>query len=190
MMHSLEGAALSARQAEIAALVASGKSNREIAESLFLSPRTVETHIAAIFTKFGVRSRVELVSAFRATAPAAPLESEPADAAGNLPSRLTSFVGRDAEIAALSSLIERHRLVTIVGAGGVGKTRTALQVVRALPDPTIDGAWIVEFGPLAAGEYVLQAVAQSLGILLPVDGDALRSFVRQLRPEARYAHLR
>jgi len=52
-MHSVANHPISTRQAEIADLVVSGKSNREIAETLFLSPRTVETHVAALFNKLG-----------------------------------------------------------------------------------------------------------------------------------------
>lgn len=183
MLHNLEGAALSHRQSEIAALVVAGKSNREIAEKLFLSPRTVETHIAAIFAKYGVRSRVEIVSAHAASLPErgrVPTEREPAER-GNLPRRLTTFVGRDAEIGALLSLLNRHRLVTIVGSGGVGKTRTSLEVGRVLDESAPDGVWLVELGVLADGNYLLQTVAQTLGIVLPIDGDGPRSFVRQLR---------
>jgi DNA-binding NarL/FixJ family response regulator len=59
-MYSPAQESLSARQTEIANMVVSGKTSREIAEALFLSPRTVENHVTAIFNKLGVRSRVEL----------------------------------------------------------------------------------------------------------------------------------
>jgi DNA-binding CsgD family transcriptional regulator len=61
MMQDAEYASLSTRQAEIAQLVVRGKSTREIALALTLSPRTVETHIAAIYNKYGVSSRPELI---------------------------------------------------------------------------------------------------------------------------------
>jgi DNA-binding NarL/FixJ family response regulator len=61
--HSSPRRSLSGRQAEVANLVAAGKSSREIAETLHLSPRTVEHHLEAIFNKLGLRSRVELAVA-------------------------------------------------------------------------------------------------------------------------------
>ncbi|HMD02180.1 MAG TPA: LuxR C-terminal-related transcriptional regulator, partial [Candidatus Baltobacteraceae bacterium] len=86
-------ALLSARQREIANLVASGKSNRAIAELLVLSERTVENHVATIFSKLDVNSRVELAAAvFRGEVDGAGASSSK----GNLPPQLTSFVGREA----------------------------------------------------------------------------------------------
>ena len=66
----------------------------------------------------------------------------------NLPLQLTSFVGREKEIAEITALIEKHRLVTLVGSGGVGKTRTSLQVAANLLDGSGDGVWFIEFAPL------------------------------------------
>jgi DNA-binding CsgD family transcriptional regulator len=84
---------LSKRQAEIADLIASGKSNREIAASLFVSERTVETHVVALFNKFNVRSRTELAAAVLRP------ESGPKSLEGarktNLPKRRTNIVGRE-----------------------------------------------------------------------------------------------
>src|SRR5712691_3572037 len=62
----------------------------------------------------------------------------------NLPYQLTSFVGREQEIAQLGELATAHRLVTLTGAGGAGKTRLALQVAGELLDAFPDGVWLVE----------------------------------------------
>ncbi|MBD5655637.1 MAG: helix-turn-helix transcriptional regulator, partial [Candidatus Eremiobacteraeota bacterium] len=72
-MRSPEWEPLSTRQAEIAGLVARGKSTREIADALHLSSRTVEGHVAAIFNKMGVRSRIELAAALLGTGPPRPV---------------------------------------------------------------------------------------------------------------------
>ncbi len=166
---------LSARQTEIATLVAAGKSSREIGETLHLSPRTVETHISAIFVKLGINSRVELVAAMFASAEddAEPLE--------NLPRKLTSFVGREAEIDAVSALLRKKRIVTLVGIGGVGKTRLALQVAGGAVDHFRDGVWFVDLAPLGDAGYITTAVAQTLGFPLSADGDPLPSLLRQLK---------
>ncbi len=166
---------LSARQTEIATLVAAGKSSREIAQTLYLSPRTVDTHIAAIYQKLGINSRVELVTAMVAAT------KEESESLGNLPRKLTSFVGREAEIAAISGLLKKQRLVTLVGIGEVGKTRLALQVAANEVANVRDGVWFVDLAPLSDAGYITTAVAQALGFPLSADGDPLPSLLRQLK---------
>src|SRR5262245_59119646 len=77
----------------------------------------------------------------------------------NLPSRLTSFIGRDQEIAEVRALVRTERLVTLVGTPGVGKTRLALQCATAELDELGDGVWLVELAPLADPGLVPRAVA-------------------------------
>jgi predicted ATPase/class 3 adenylate cyclase len=99
----------------------------------------------------------------------------------NLPLELKSFVGREHEIAEITALLGTHRLVTLVGSGGVGKTRTSLQVAANFLDESVDGVWFVELAPLADGAFVPAAVAQVVGIAVPMDGDPLVSLVRALK---------
>ena len=82
----------------------------------------------------------------------------------NLPSSLSTFIGRESEIAHVRSLVEASRLVTLTGAGGSGKTRLALQVAADLLDGSGDGVWFVELAPLADAEQIPKAVAAALGI--------------------------
>lgn len=67
---------------------------------------------------------------------------------GNLPIIATSFIGRDAEVAELKQLVGDHRLVTLTGVGGVGKTRLALSVAEELGTGFADGVWMVELAPV------------------------------------------
>ncbi len=99
----------------------------------------------------------------------------------NLPLQLTSFVGREAEIAEITELLGTHRLVTLVGSGGVGKTRASLQVAANLLDASGDGVWFIELAPLASGEYIPTTVAQALGITLASQGDPVENLVRALK---------
>ncbi len=101
----------------------------------------------------------------------------------NLPLQLTSFVGREAEVAEISALVASHRLVTIVGSGGVGKTRTAVQVGANVLDGSEDGVWFIELAPLATGEYLPFTVAQAMGIVLHGEGPPLDLLVAALRPK-------
>jgi hypothetical protein len=73
---------------------------------------------------------------------------------------MTSFVGREKEVAEITALIDANPLVTLVGSGGVGKTRTSLQVAANLIDGSGDGVWFIELAPLTSGEYVPTTIAQ------------------------------
>jgi predicted ATPase/DNA-binding CsgD family transcriptional regulator len=84
--------------------------------------------------------------------------------ANNLPIQLTSFVGRERELVALQRLLPTTRLLTLTGAGGVGKTRLSLAVAASELDQFPDGAWWVELAPLADPALVPQAVASALGM--------------------------
>ena len=83
---------------------------------------------------------------------------------GNLPTPLSSFVGRKQEMTDIKALLSAHRLVTLTGPGGVGKTRLALEVARDLWADYPDGIWLVELAPLATETLVAQAVASALGL--------------------------
>ena len=82
----------------------------------------------------------------------------------NLPRQLTSFVGREREIAEVERLFAGTSLLTLTGVGGCGKTRLALQVAAALLDRFRDGVWVVELASLADPSLVTRAVAAALGL--------------------------
>jgi predicted ATPase/DNA-binding winged helix-turn-helix (wHTH) protein len=82
----------------------------------------------------------------------------------NLPYQLTSFVGREQEIAQLEDLVTANRLVTLTGAGGAGKTRLAIEVASRLIDAFPDGVWLVELAALSDPRLVPQAVAQAIEV--------------------------
>ncbi len=88
----------------------------------------------------------------------------------NLSTRLTSFVGRDAEVAEIRALLQSNRLVTLIGPGGVGKTSTAVRVALEVADDYTAGVWNVELAQLQDGGSIPSAVAFALGITL-ADGD-------------------
>jgi len=99
----------------------------------------------------------------------------------NLPAQVSSFVGREAELAEITALIDQHRLVTLVGSGGVGKTRLSLHVAADRIDDFRDGVWFVELAPLAISDFIPTTVASALGIRLPSEGDLVENLARALK---------
>ncbi len=81
-----------------------------------------------------------------------------------LPVQLTSFMGRDAQLTQLRELLVRNRLVTLTGAGGVGKTRLAIQVAAGIAGEFGDGVWYVDLAPITDPELVGVTVARALGL--------------------------
>lgn len=126
---------------------------------------------------------VEIESIGAKPSAAAVLPSEPPPArTSNLPQQLTRFIGRQRELDLLSQELQRHRLVTLTGAGGVGKTRLSVETALQLADRYPDGVWIVELAPLQDEKLVAAAVAETVGIelangaaVLPTLGAALRA---------------
>ncbi|MFY9663421.1 MAG: tetratricopeptide repeat protein [Candidatus Cybelea sp.] len=82
----------------------------------------------------------------------------------NLPLALTSFVGRDAELDEIARLMRDHRMVTITGAGGVGKTQTALHAATGLGQVGDSGIWFIGLAPLGYSSSVVAAIAGALGV--------------------------
>ena len=80
------------------------------------------------------------------------------------PAVLTSFIGRDEPLREVAGLLERHRLVTVTGPGGSGKTRLADQVARQVAGRFADGAWLVELAPVPDEAQVAAVVAAGLGV--------------------------
>lgn len=82
----------------------------------------------------------------------------------NLPPQLTSFVGRENEVAEIAELLQSYRLVTVLGTGGVGKTRCAVQVARNLVGASRDGVWLAELAPISDPVLVAGVIARTLSI--------------------------
>ncbi|MGO8853396.1 ATP-binding protein, partial [Mycobacterium sp.] len=93
-----------------------------------------------------------------------PLRTPKSVAAHNLPSQFTSFVGRGPQLTEVRKLLAEHRLVTLTGAGGVGKTRLAVQVARQSAADYAQGVWYVDLAPITDPELVPVTVARALGL--------------------------
>ncbi|MFE4618093.1 ATP-binding protein [Streptomyces sp. NPDC056747] len=148
---------ISSREADVLALLGEHLSNAEIAAQLFISVRTVESHVSSLLRKLAVPDRRALS---RRAAEFAPVQM----AAPVLPAPLTAFVGRVRERGELAEALKKHRQVTAVGPGGVGKTRLALAVAAELAGEFADGVWFVDLAPVTDPGRIGDAVAAALGV--------------------------
>jgi predicted ATPase/class 3 adenylate cyclase len=90
-------------------------------------------------------------------------------APGNLPVMATSFIGRELELKKVAELVREHRLVTLTGVGGVGKTRLAIQVAAELVAEFDEGVWLAELASVADPDAVPKVVATALGVRAQTD---------------------
>jgi len=134
----------------------------------------LQAHVSALRKAFGddrdlirtVAGRgYQFIGEIRAPVPVAEARVGPT----NLPERVSELIGRDDAIVEVSGLVETHRLVTLTGTGGVGKTRLAFEVARHLLPRFRDGVWIVQLAPLSDPELLPSVVASALG-LTPAGG--------------------
>ena len=92
------------------------------------------------------------------------VEREAALSPGNVPEPVSELIGREDELRAILSYIQRHRLVTLTGPGGIGKTRLALAAARRLLPEFADGVWFAELASLSESTLVPAAVAAAVGL--------------------------
>ncbi len=176
---------LTDREKEILRLLAEGLTNREIAERLILSLETIKWYNRQIYSKLDVNNRTQAVARSHelglfVDAVEAPISDIPA-APHNLPAELTSFVGREREIAEVQQLLKVARLVTLTGAGGTGKTRLGLQIARSAARYFPDGVIFVGLASATDPNQVPKAIAHELGIIERPDRPLVESLQRYLR---------
>ena len=152
----LGAAGVTAREAEILAAIGRRLTNREIAARLFVSVRTVESHVSSLLRKLGCSGRPELVEL-----------AQQLTGGQLIPASTTSFVGRDSELADLSAMLAAGTLVCLAGPAGCGKTRLALEAARRWRGETRGGPLgevrVVELAS-ATGLDVSALIAAGLGI--------------------------
>jgi predicted ATPase/DNA-binding XRE family transcriptional regulator/Tfp pilus assembly protein PilF len=101
----------------------------------------------------------------------------------NLPASLTTFIGREKELVEILQMIRKHRLVTLTGSGGVGKTRISLELGGQVLDEYANGVWLAELAPLSDPELLAQTVASVFGILSQSARSYTELLINFLRPK-------
>ncbi len=159
---------LTPRERDVLRLLAQHLRYRDIAEQLIMAITSIKWYTQQIYGKLGVDNRRD---AIRRAQELGLLESAPAVSPTpdllprhNLPRQLTSFIGRAKEIDQVIELVRQNPLVTLTGAGGVGKTRLAQVVAGELAIDFQHGAWLIELAPLTDEKLVLPTVASVFGL--------------------------
>jgi predicted ATPase/class 3 adenylate cyclase len=101
----------------------------------------------------------------------------------NLPVQLTSFIGRKKEVEQIKKRLEKNRLVTLTGSGGVGKTRLSIQVASELLEGFPYGAWLVELAPITDPALVIQTVCTALDVTPHGNTPALNVLIEYSKPK-------
>jgi predicted ATPase len=100
----------------------------------------------------------------------------------NLPLQSTSLIGRDQELVELAGALDKTRLLTLTGVGGVGKTRLALALAERVGGSYTDGTWFVELAPVADAALVAQTLARVVSVPLAPGADPVSALVDFFRP--------
>jgi predicted ATPase/DNA-binding winged helix-turn-helix (wHTH) protein len=176
------------------ALVSKDEIMQSVWPGAVVSDNALEAHVSALrkalgaergFVKTAYGRGYRVVGAWmaREAAPSISLDaggrSAPSVVASNLPLPTSSLIGRDAASSAVIALLAEHRLVTLVGTGGIGKTRLAIDVAHRLAEDQSDGVALVELGSLSNPATVPGTAAAALGIDI-ANGDALETIGRAL----------
>jgi predicted ATPase len=104
---------------------------------------------------------------------------------GNLRPATTSFVGREADVAEVQAALKAHRLVTLTGVGGVGKTRLAFEVASRAENDYADGVWVIELAPVGDPGAVPEVVGATMGITQQPGLSMAESIARALEGRSR-----
>jgi predicted ATPase/DNA-binding SARP family transcriptional activator len=154
------------RQAD--ALAAYQHARRVLVEQLAIEPsaplRQLEQAILRQETSLDLAGTVAPRAPSGAAASKPPGRKVDRDAPHNLPAQVSSFIGRERQLSELRQLVSRARVITLTGAGGVGKTRLALQFATSMLEGSDDGPWFVDLAPLTDPTLVAAKLAGVLGI--------------------------
>jgi non-specific serine/threonine protein kinase len=154
------------REQEVLALLAERLTNREIATRLNLAESTVKEHVGNILGKLYVKNRRQAAERAKELGLLEPEEQAVIKTPGNLPTPLTSFIGREAELAHIASLLEEPsiRLLTLSGPPGTGKTRLSLEFASVAARNYAHGVKYVSLASITNPMLVPNAIADELGV--------------------------
>jgi predicted ATPase/DNA-binding CsgD family transcriptional regulator len=169
------------REQEVLTLLAKRLTNREIGDRLHLTENTVKSHVGNLIGKLGVKNRRQVIE--RATELGLlDLDRKTASKfAHALPAEPTPFIGRTEELAEIRRLLDETRLLTLIGTGGIGKTRLALRAAGDLHNQFEHGVFFVSLAPINSGKHIVQTIAEAIGFPLSTEVAPIDQLLSHLR---------
>ena len=170
------------REQEVLTLLVNRLTNREIGDRLHLAETTVKSHVGSIIGKLGVKNRRQAVERAKELDLLGPDRKTASKSTHTLPAELTPFIGRVEELVEIHRLLTETRLLTLTGAGGIGKTRLALRAANDLRDEFENGVFFVSLAPISSGKHLVQTIAEAIGFPLSTEVapiDQLLSYLRR-----------
>ena len=150
------------REQEVLLLLADRCSNREIADQLHLAENTVKDYVSKILSKLYVKNRRQAVERARELGLLEDAQKDKSRTRINIPAEPTPFVGRSYELANILHQLDETRLLTLVGPGGIGKTRLALKAAQQAAGEYPDGVFFVPLAPISAADRLVQTIAEAV----------------------------
>jgi len=169
------------RERDILNLLADRLSNREIAERLFLAESSVKDYVGKIIKKLYVKNRRQAVERAEELGILGEDKVEVSTRKSNLPSSATPFIGRTGELEVIRRELEKTRLLTFTGPGGMGKTRLALKTAEDVMNDFQDGCFFVSLAPLQSVDQIVQTVAEAVNFPLLTHEDPKQQLIRYLQ---------
>jgi predicted ATPase/DNA-binding CsgD family transcriptional regulator len=150
------------REQEVLMLLGERLTNREIAERLHLAESTVKDYVGKILSKLYVKNRRQAVERAKALGLLDGDQSTLLSSPISLPAEATPFVGRLDELEEIKQQLSRARLLTLIGPGGIGKTRLALRIAALMADDFKGGSYFASLAPIRSVEDLIQAIAETI----------------------------
>ena len=169
------------REQDVLMLLAERLTNHEIADRLHLAESTVKDYVGSIISKLYVKNRREAVERAKAMGL---LDSERKTAEKpptSLPIERTPFIGRRDELMKIMQYLGETRLLTLVGPGGIGKTRLAVKAAEGTANDFKNGVFFVALAPIHKPEHILQKIAEALKFPLTTHEEPQLQLLRYLR---------
>jgi len=169
------------REQEVLLLLAERCSNREIADQMHLAESTVKDYVSKILSKLYVKNRRQAVERAKELGL---LERRPASGVRpkiNIPAETTPFIGRREELTQIKHQLEKTRLLTLTGPGGIGKSRLALKAAQQAAVDYPDGTFFVPLAPIGSAEHIIQTIAEAVKFPLMTQEDPQQQLLRFLQ---------
>lgn len=170
------------REQEVLLLLAERLTNREIANQLHLAESTVKDYVGKITSKLYAKNRRDAVERAKQLGLLEQGQKTSMRPKYTLPPERTPFIGRKNEITEIRQMLNETRLLSLIGPGGMGKTRLALKVVAGLNNEFNDGICFIPLAPIQSSTDIVQTIAESLAFPIATQADPqvqLLSFLRK-----------